>query len=185
MPVAPGGKHRAGMSSQLSSWLSGEDVTTPAHDRHRTVEAPPDASPHRGRTTRVDALVFLAAVWLLIASVPVAYVPTGRFDVFWNDAVVGTAVGVVTMIRLVGSGVPDSTAGITGALGGWLVAAPFVLGYGDTPAGRLARWDDIAIGAAIVVLSLATLAAARIRSTAEPVPPGSPGLIVGGVEPAD
>src|SRR5205807_9137395 len=97
----------------------------------------------------------------------------------------GTAVGVVTMIRLVGSGVPDSTAGITCALGGWLVAAPFALGYGDTRAGLLARWDDVTIGAAVVVLSLATLAAARIRPTADPVPPHSPGLTVGAVEPAD
>jgi hypothetical protein len=173
------------MSSQLSSWLAGADVTTPAHDRQRTVEAPPEPSPHRGRTARLDALVFLASIWLVIASVPVAYAPTGRIDILWSDVVVGTAVGVVTMIRLVGSGVPDATAGITCALGGWLVAAPFVLGFGDTPAGRLARWDDIAIGTAIVVLSLATLAAARIRPAADPVPPGSPGLVVGAVEPAD
>ena len=173
------------MSSPLSSWLAGEDVTTPAHDRQRMVEAPPEAPARGGRTAWLDALVFLAAVWLVIASVPVAYGPTGRIDILWNDVVVGTAVGVVTMIRLVGSGVPDSTAGITCALGGWLVAAPFVLGYGDTPAGRLARWDDVAVGTAVAVLSLATLAATRIRPKADAVPPQSPGLTVGAVEPAD
>jgi hypothetical protein len=173
------------MSSHLSSWLADTDVTTPAHDRLRPVEVPPVAPARGGRTARLDALVFLAAVWLVIASVPVAYGPTGRIDILWNDVVVGTAVGVVTMIRMVGSGVPDATTGITCALGGWLLAAPFVLGFGDTPAGRLARWDDMAIGAAIVVLSLATLAATRIRPAADPVPRESPGLTVGAVEPAD
>ena len=183
--MARAGGSVRGMSSHLSSWLADADVTTPAHDRLRPVEAPPRGPARGGRTARLDALVFLAAIWLVIASVPVAYGPTGRLDILWNDAVVGIAVGVVTMIRLVGSGVPDSTTGITCALGGWLVAAPFVLGYGDTPAGRLARWDDVTVGAAIVVLSLATLAAGRMGPVADPVPANSPGLVVGAVEPAD
>src|SRR2546421_11778120 len=122
------------MSSPLSSWLADADVTTPAHDRLRPVEAPPRGPARGGRTARLDALVFLAAIWLVIASVPGAYGPTGRLHILWNDAGVGIAVGVGTMIRPGGSGGPGSTTGITCALGGWLVAGPFGLSYGRPPA---------------------------------------------------
>jgi hypothetical protein len=130
--------------------------------------------------------VFLAAVWLVVASVPVAYGPTGRFDIFWNDAVVGIAVGVVTMTRLIGAGRMSSTAGINCALGGWLVAAPFALGYGGGRVEDVARWNDIAIGAAIVVLTLANVFAARVKPRPDTAPgAGSPGLVVGAVDLAD
>jgi hypothetical protein len=172
-------------SSPLSSWLDGEDVTTPAHDRHAPVDpAPPDA-PRRGVSGGADALVFLAAVWLVVASVPLAYTPTGRFDLLWSDTVVGVAVGAVTMTRLVGPGATSSSSGITGVLGAWLVVAPFVLGYGDSAADRAARWNDVAIGVAVVVLTLAGLATTRTRSRADTVPVRSPGLVVGSVDPAE
>jgi hypothetical protein len=172
------------MSTPLSSWLAGADVTTPAHDRLATTTAPLDPPRRGGRTGPLDALVFLAAVWLVLASVPMVYQPTGRFDLLWNDVVVGTAVGVVTMVRLVRPGVAAPTAGITCALGGWLVLAPLVFGYGAGRAGHAARWNDLTVGAVVVVLSLATTVAARMRP-ADPVLRGSPGLVVGAVEPAD
>jgi hypothetical protein len=166
--------------------MAGEDVTTPANDRRANVErVPPDAGRRDVRTGRIDALVFLAAVWLVLASVPVAYETTGRFDMLWNDAVVGVAVGVVSMTRLVRPGTVPPTTGITCVLGGWLVLAPFVLGYGVGPADRLARWNDLAIGAAIVVLSLIAVLVTRVRPKVDVVPPQSPGLVVGAVEPAD
>jgi hypothetical protein len=71
---------------------------------------------------------------------------------------------------------------ITFALGGWLVAAPFVLHYGDHPYEHLARWSDLTSGAAIEALSLATMAVARARP--EDRQPLS-GLAVGAVERAD
>jgi hypothetical protein len=174
------------MAFPQPSWLAGEDLTTPANDRRATVDHAPPAAPQRGGSGGADAFVFLAAVWLVVGSVPVAYTPTGRFDVFWNDTVVGVAVGTVTMTRLVGPGVTPSTTGINCALGTWLAAAPFVLDYGGGRADRPARWNDLAIGVAIVVLTLATLAATRTRLRADTAPGSrSPGLVVGSVEPAE
>lgn len=184
------------MSSNLSGWLAGEDVTTPANDRYAVLEQPspgtrvsppPDPAlsqePLRRRGFHADGLAFLAAVWVVIAAVPVAYLPTGRFDLLWNDAMVGIAACVVTMTRIVRPGMAPTTTGITFALGGWLVVAPFVLGYGSHPFEHLARWSDLTSGAAIAVLSLATMLAARARSVE--VRQALPGLVVGAVERAD
>jgi SPW repeat len=187
------------MSTQ-SSWLAGADVTTPANDRHSVLEQPGtaravkrptverptgDLSDGRARTGRADALAFLAAVWVVIAAVPVAYLPTGRFDLLWNDTMVGIAAGVVTMTRLVRSGMAPSTTGITCALGVWLAAAPLVLGYGDHPTEHLARWNDHASGTAIAVLSVATLLTARARRAGDEVRRPPSGLVAGAVEPVD
>jgi hypothetical protein len=147
------------METQRPNWLAGEDLTTTANNRRTATvdQAPPDTSRQRRRTGRADTLVFLAAVWLVIASVSVGYESTGRVDVLWNDAVVGIAVGIVTMIRLVGPTPTPGTAAINCALGTWLVVAPFVLAYGGGPADRLALWNDLAVGVAIVALTLVSM----------------------------
>ncbi len=173
------------MAFPQSSWLAGEDVTTPANDRRASVDHTPPDAPRRAASGGADAFVFLAAVWLVVASVPLAYMPTGRFDVFWNETVVGVAVGTVTMTRLLGPGMTPATTGINCVLGAWLVAAPFVLGYGGSPADGPARWNDLAIGVAIAVPTLASLAATRTESHADTGPARSPSLVVGSVEPAD
>lgn len=52
--------------------------------------------------------------------------------------------------------------------GAWLIAAPFVLGYGDTPMTDAARFNDVAAGGLIVLLALGSLAllpAARSQSS--------------------
>jgi hypothetical protein len=187
------------MSTHLSSWLAGEDVTTPANDRHLVAEPERRAPGYRApeyrriepvtpaagyppvRRGRADAVALLAAVWVVVAAVPLAYLPTGRFDMLWNDATVGIAAATVTMVRLTRTGMAPSTTGVTLVLGGWLVAAPFVLGYGHQPYERPAQWSDLASGAAIAVLSLATMVTARARRPADPVPPRSAGLVVGAV----
>src|SRR6266508_5028459 len=95
------------METQRPNWLAGQDFTTFANERRPSGnQVSPDPPQRAARTGRADALVFLAAVWLVIASVSVAYQSTGRFDVLWNDAVVGIAVGVVTVTRLAGAAMP-------------------------------------------------------------------------------
>lgn len=175
------------MTTQQTSWLTGKDFTTPANGRRASAgHGPPDARRRSVRAGWADALVFLAAVWLVVASVPVAYGSTGRFEVFWNDAVIGIAVGVVTMARLLGPDRTPSTAGINCALGTWLLAAPFVFGYGGGGTDGRPLWNDLAVGVAIVSLTLASVLATRLRPQADTVfSAESPGLVVGAVEPAD
>jgi hypothetical protein len=175
------------MAIQQSSWLAGEDFTTPANGRRAAADhAPPDGRQQSVRTGRADAVVFLAAVWLVVASVPVAYESTGRFDVFWNDVVVGIALGVVTMSRLVGQAATPSTAGINCALGTWLVAAPFLLGHGVGGGDQRSLWNDLVVGIAIVTLTVGSMATTKVRPQADTaLDSRSPGLVVGAVEPAE
>jgi hypothetical protein len=139
----------------MTIWLSDEDLTTPANDRAAPPDGrPPDAAPRR-LGVRTDAVVFLAGVWLVISAVPVAYHGTGRFDVLWNDVVVGLAVAVTAMVRLARPGGLPGQAPIACALGGWLIAAPFVLGYGGGPGDGRAFGNDVVVGLVIVVGTLA------------------------------
>jgi hypothetical protein len=173
------------MITGQANWLSGQDLTTPAHDRRADVHAGHYVRQPATGGRWTDALVFLAGVWLVAASAPLAYAATGRFDVFWNDAVVGIAVAVVTLTRLVRATVPASTAAITAALGAWLVAAPFVLGYGGGTADARLMWSDLLVGLTILTLSLAGLGM-KPRPRPQPaLEPVTPGLIVTAPEPLD
>jgi hypothetical protein len=145
-------------------WLAEYDLTTPANDRHATPNGRPHATeaaaPRRDLGAPATALVFLAAIWLVVAAIPVAYEGTGRFDVFWNDVVVGLALATVTLLRLARPAVP-TLAGITFALGGWLILAPFVLGYGGGTSDVPALWNHLALGVAVLGLTWFGAAGAR------------------------
>jgi hypothetical protein len=142
---------RAGVvpGSVSTNFLSDQDVTTPAHIRHIEIERVEPDRPARRATNPVSTLLFLAAVWLTVSAVPVAYMGAGRFDAFWSDLVVGLALCVVTLIRLIRPG--TGLTAVTLGLGLWLVAAPFLLGYPLT----VAMWNDLLVG--LVVLALAGL----------------------------
>ncbi|MET7425369.1 hypothetical protein [Dactylosporangium sp. NPDC005555] len=111
----------------MTSFISDQDFTTPAHSRA--------AAAFEERTERREsspapflAVVFLAAVWLVVAAVPIGYIGAARYDVFWSDAVVGIAVAIVTMVRLLRP--TPALAWVTTGLAGWLLIAPLVLQYG-------------------------------------------------------
>jgi hypothetical protein len=68
----------------------------------------------------------------------------------WSDIVTGAVMVVVATIRIV---VPSRTAALSlgnVALGGWLIAAPFALGYSAVPA---ATWNDVLVGMVVIVLA--------------------------------
>jgi hypothetical protein len=149
------------MTLPENHFLAEYDLTTPANHRHAApngrssateAAAEPGPAPRRDLAAPATALVFLAAVWLVVAAVPVDYWGTGRFDVFWNDVVVGLALAAVAMLRLARPAVP-SLSGITFALGGWLVLAPFVLGYGGGTRDVPALWNHVGVGVAVLVLT--------------------------------
>jgi hypothetical protein len=168
----------------MTHWLSGEDLTTPANDRVRERDRPPDGRARRDGRGPSDALVFLAGVWAVIGAVPVAYHATGRFEVLWNDVVVGIAVAVVTLLRLVGPAAGTGPlAGVTCALGGWLVAAPFVLGYGGGPDDGRALVNDVAVGLAIMAFTATGAALSRVDRRAPSDAEAAPRSVVVGEVP--
>ncbi|GAA3294160.1 hypothetical protein Dvina_50265 [Dactylosporangium vinaceum] len=129
----------------MTSFISDQDFTTPAHARTLEPDKP-------ARTARFvpSTVIFLAAVWLVVSSVPFGYIGAGRYDIFWCDAVTGVTLAVVTAIRLLKPGVAGFTA-ITGGLAGWLLMAPLVLQYGLSPSAV----NDVALG--LLVLTCAAL----------------------------
>ncbi|WP_433211172.1 SPW repeat domain-containing protein [Dactylosporangium sp. CS-047395] len=132
----------------MTSFISDQDFTTPAHVRPSFSDEPPAAATNARRLPLT--IVFLAAVWLVVASVPFGYIGEGRYDVFWSDAVTGIALAVVTIIRLLQPRAAGFTP-IIGGLAGWLLVAPLVLQYGWTASTA----NDVAVG--ILILTCAAL----------------------------
>lgn len=134
----------------MTSFISDQDFTTPAHVR-TTLDV--DERVHRRASSPAPflALLFLAAVWLVVAAVPIGYLGAGRYDAFWSDTVVGIAVAIVTMVRMLR---PIPALGwVTAGLAAWLIAAPVALQYGWT--GPTA--NDLAVG--LLMLACTALSA--------------------------
>ena len=94
----------------------------------------------------------LAGLWLILAPFALDYSDVSA--ALWNDVVIGIGIAILAMFRV---GNPLQYEGISWTnfvLGGWLVFAPFALGYSDV---TNALWNDIIVG--LVVLSLAAWSA--------------------------
>ena len=145
------------MTTSPPHWLSGVDVTTVANRRSTSVVEDGDRPGRQRRRPSSDAtggLVFLAAMWLTISSFSLYYRDTGRYDAFWNGAVVGLAIAVLFLVRVVRPAETTSLGWVTAAMGGWLVAAPFVLDFSSAENASLTVWNDIVVGVLVLVLSL-------------------------------
>ncbi|MEU7868095.1 hypothetical protein [Dactylosporangium sp. NPDC049140] len=132
----------------MSSFISDQDFTTPAHIRLEPVE--PERPAGRGARNLPLTIVFLAAVWLVVSAVPFGYIGAGRYDAFWSDAVTGIALAVTTIIRLLNPHAAGFTP-IIGGLAGWLLVAPLVLQYGWSASTA----NDVAVG--VLILTCAAL----------------------------
>lgn len=112
-----------------------------------------------------SGLIAVAGGWLLLAPTLLRYSDSGIDAASWNDRTVGPTVAIVAVLRLVSPGVTTVLSLINAALGCWLVAAPFALGYDHAP--RALR-NDIVLG--VVILTLALLSA-RGRASEERLRP--------------
>jgi hypothetical protein len=138
-----------------------KDITTPAHERIRTVAVAGEGPDQTDRPDRYDPvmirrvgpagnLTLLAGIWLVISGITLNYHETGMFDAYWSDLVVGVALAVIALVCLVKPVVTGSLMLTRLALGGWLMAAPVTLGYGD-----IAKpcWNDVTVGVAVIMLA--------------------------------
>lgn len=118
----------------------------------------------------VSAVSFVAGVWLVGAAFAVDYVFSGPgLDARWNDIVIGSAIALVAVVRMVAPFRSAALGLINVALGAWLIVAPFVLSYGGT-----ALWNDVVVGAVVVVVELVSSALSR-RRPPEGMSYGEPG----------
>lgn len=86
-------------------------------------------------------------LWLVIAPFALMY---GVASATWNDAIVGVLVATLAATRAFGTLGTTGLSWTNAALGAWLIAAPFVLGYSGLAA---ALWNDIIVGVAILGLA--------------------------------
>ncbi len=134
------------------------DMSSGRYDGYVVGGVPVDAERRHNLSRVINAVVFLVAVWLTVSADPVAYQGTGRFEVFWNHAVVGLAIGAVALVRVAKPAGTGALALTNSLLGIWLIICPFGYGYGGGTTDAGALWNDLAVGGGVLVLTLATVA---------------------------
>jgi peptidoglycan/LPS O-acetylase OafA/YrhL len=101
-------------------------------------------------------VVVLLGAWLVIASIRWTYGDTDAWlNARWNDAVAGGLLAVVGLARLIRPVLPVATRTLAVVVGGWLVVAPFVAGYGFGADSTPATANDVLVGVVVAGLALA------------------------------
>ncbi|HEX7080067.1 MAG TPA: SPW repeat protein [Gammaproteobacteria bacterium] len=86
----------------------------------------------------------MLGVWLIIAAFTVAV----SQEAYWNDLLVGIVVLILGVTRLSRPTEGTKPAGwVNAAIGVWLIAAPFILGYAEDQE----RWNDIIVGVLVLI----------------------------------
>jgi hypothetical protein len=114
-----------------------------------------------------DWLMLLFGAWLVISPFVLGYSATDAMMMLWNPVIVGVAVVVFSIAVLRKTQVWEEWVLL--ALGAWLIAAPFLLGYASMP---VAMWNSIIVGLLVSAdsvwsLTVAVPVALQPRSYAE------------------
>ncbi|MBW3665347.1 MAG: SPW repeat protein [Actinobacteria bacterium] len=104
----------------------------------------------------VSGVNVLAGVWLMLAPFALGYGDVTA--AVWNDVIIGLSVFVLALFREAKPLEHEGVSWTNFVLGLWLLAAPFVAGYGDVGS---AVGNDITVG--IVVLIFAAWSAVASR----------------------
>ncbi|WP_250031063.1 SPW repeat domain-containing protein [Paractinoplanes maris] len=103
-----------------------------------------------------SAFVGLGGLWLVITPVVIDH---GVYP-WWSDVVAGALLIALSVAQVVRPG-RSLLLSVAGALvGGWLIAAPFVLGYSEQHG---VAWNGLLVGVLVVLLSVVNGLTARPR----------------------
>ena len=141
-----------------------------AYDREEEYDATDvDTNPaQRGKW--VSALVALIGLWLIVE--PLLFELTTAN--FWNDVIIGVALivlGGYNYYRRADERLGSVSVGVFVALLGlWMIAAPFVFGTdaGAADTGVLGFWNDVVVGALVLILGAYSAYEARDTDVARP-----------------
>lgn len=103
----------------------------------------------RDQIKYANALNIVVGIWLILAAFALGFTDVSM--ALWNSVTVGVAIIVVSALRISSSS--DRwywLSWITFLLGLWLIASPFILGYGDQ---MRPMASDVFSGIAVVLLS--------------------------------
>ncbi|WP_410653767.1 hypothetical protein [Amycolatopsis sp. cmx-4-54] len=105
----------------------------------------------------IDALTFLTGLWLVLSPFSLDHGHTGGgFNGYWNDGLTGCALILLGTHGIVAPSNGRRFAFLRAALGGWLIAAPMVLGYNSGISAPQVTSSDIVSGIVVLLLWLAT-----------------------------
>jgi hypothetical protein len=94
-----------------------------------------------------DVVNILLGIWLVVSPWVLAYVDETMAA--WNAAVIGVVIALAAMSALVAYEKWEEW--ITAALAAWLIASPYVFGFGGMQA---AAWNHLVVGLLVGVLAL-------------------------------
>lgn len=95
-------------------------------------------------TSAANAVTFLAGVWLIVSPFVLTHA-TGR--AYWNDVTIGIVVSLLAAVRAIAQRDLPWLAAITAVVGGWLIVAPWALGYSTSAA----TVNDMLVGVVMAV----------------------------------
>lgn len=129
--------------------------TKSAEFRNNTAASDPAQDPDAGTATMVSGLNLLLGLWLVIAPWALDY--SSQNNAVWNQVVIGIAIAVIALVRVMAPVQTASWSWVNAVLGAWLIIAPFVLAYNDTGRETTILWNDVIVG--VLVLGLAVWSA--------------------------
>lgn len=103
----------------------------------------------------------IAGLWLLLAPFALGYSTVET--ALWNSIVLGIAVAVMAMVRVVRPDDHEGVSWVNFVLGIWLLVSPFVLGLANIEA---LVWNNIIVG--VVILALAATSAMATHRYQDP-----------------
>lgn len=109
------------------------------------------------QTNVASVINTLAGLWLIAspwiyAVTPTAPVSSGGDPIgAWNSMVVGFVVALFAVIRLASGHVTSPLSWVIAALGAWMIAAPWVIGYSTHAA---LTWNSVVVGSIVLVMAV-------------------------------
>lgn len=108
-------------------------------------------------------LWLIASPWIYTGSPAVQGMPGGAAPIgAWNSVIVGMVVALFAVIRLSSGAVTAPLSWVNAALGAWMIAAPWVIGYAADPP---RTWNSVIVG--IIVLIMAIISASGSETLGE------------------
>ncbi len=119
-----------------------------------------DAPPEVKTVFSTSGINIVAGLWLILAPFALGY--SGVEAAVWNSIVLGLAVGVMALVRVLQPTEYEGVSWVNFVLGIWLLVSPFVLGLANI---EPLVWNNIIVG--VVVLALAATSALATRQLHE------------------
>jgi hypothetical protein len=112
-----------------------------------------------------SAIALLGGIWLVISRLVFNYPAAGSAaDGVLNGVIIGIAVTLVALALMTSSTSNPVLGLVLAALGGWMIAGPWVFNYAHWGTGGRPTWSDVVTGAAIALTGLVTWLAGTARA---------------------